>query len=155
MLGGRVEGGTAFNAVPDRVSFTAERRFNPEEDIETERRRLFSLIDGLVARGVDCRAQVIQEGWSSGLPADHPVARTLADAAAEVTGARPGFEMCPGLLETRWYGRRGVPALAYGPGDLSVSHCPEEAVDIERVYDCSVIYALATVRLLGNQADPA
>jgi len=37
MMGGRVEGGTGFNAVPAECSFTVDRRINPEEDLETER----------------------------------------------------------------------------------------------------------------------
>src|SRR5262249_7603842 len=40
MLGGRVEGGTNFNVVPDACTFTVERRFNPEEDLEAEKARL-------------------------------------------------------------------------------------------------------------------
>jgi len=33
--------------------------------------------------------------------------------------------MCPGLLETRFYAAYGIPAFAYGPGLLTVSHGPE------------------------------
>jgi acetylornithine deacetylase/succinyl-diaminopimelate desuccinylase-like protein len=40
MLGGRVEAGTNFNVTPDFCSFTIERRFNPEERFEGEKRLL-------------------------------------------------------------------------------------------------------------------
>jgi succinyl-diaminopimelate desuccinylase len=32
LLGGEMSGGHNFNVVPDRVSFTIDRRTNPEED---------------------------------------------------------------------------------------------------------------------------
>lgn len=149
MLGGRVEGGTNFNAVPESCSFTVERRFNPEEDLETEKARLFALLDEARRRGIVMEVEVLQEGHSSGLSEDHPVARALAVSVEAVLGERPGFAMCPGLLETRWYARKGIPAFAYGPGLLEVSHGPHEAVEVERVFRNTLCYALTAVRLLS------
>jgi len=68
----------------------------------------------------------------------------------QVTGDAPVFEMCPGLLETRFYAERGVPALAYGPGILAVSHGPKEFVKIGRMIECAKIYALAAVRMVAG-----
>ena len=76
------------------------------------------------------------------------MALALAETVEAVTGKRPAFEMCPGLLETRWYARKGIPAFAYGPGFLEVAHGPNEVVEIERVYQHTLIYALLAARLL-------
>ena len=38
----------------------------------------------------------------------------------------------PGVLETRWYAQLGVPAFAYGPGALEVSHGPDEYVEVRK-----------------------
>jgi acetylornithine deacetylase/succinyl-diaminopimelate desuccinylase family protein len=149
MLGGRVEGGTNFNVVPDACTFTVERRFNPEEDLQTEKACLFALFEKLRQQGVPLEIDVLQEGPSCGIAADHPVARALAETAEAVTGKRPAFEMCPGLLETRWYARKGIPAFAYGPGFLEVAHGPNEVVEIERIYQHTLVYALMAARLLG------
>jgi acetylornithine deacetylase/succinyl-diaminopimelate desuccinylase-like protein len=149
MLGGRVEGGANFNVVPEACSFTVERRFNPEEDLETEKTALFALLDQLRARGIALDAEILQEGFSSGVPEDHPVARILADTIEGVVGDRPAFSMCPGILETRWYARKGIPAFAYGPGLLEVSHGPREAIEIERIYQHTLLYALVATRILS------
>jgi acetylornithine deacetylase/succinyl-diaminopimelate desuccinylase family protein len=149
MLGGRVEGGTNFNVVPDTCTFTVERRFNPEEDLEAEKARLFALFEQVRQRGIQLEIDVLQEGPSCGVAEDHPVALALAKTAEAVTGKRPAFEMCPGLLETRWYARKGIPAFAYGPGFLEVAHGPNEVVDIERIYQHTIIYALMAARLLS------
>jgi len=149
MLGGRVEGGTNFNVVPDACSFTVERRFNPEEDLETEKARLLSVLEKLQGEGIPMDVEVLQEANSSGAPDDHPVAQALAEAVQAVIGERPRFTMCPGLLEIRWYARKGIPAFAYGPGLLEVSHGPREAIEIEHVYQHTLIYALSAARLLS------
>ncbi len=148
MLGGEVVGGHQFNVVPERFSFTVERRINPEEDIAAEKALLFETIDRAKPDGVDTQVQVIQEGASSATDAGSPLGRILAAAVKDVTGTEPPFVLCPGLLETRFYAQSGVPAVAYGPGVLSVSHGPEEYVEVRRLVDCAKIYGLAALRML-------
>lgn len=45
--------------------------------------------------------------------------------------------------------KRKVPAYAYGPGLLEVSHGPEEYVRISDVLNCTMVYALSALRLLS------
>jgi acetylornithine deacetylase/succinyl-diaminopimelate desuccinylase-like protein len=149
MLGGRVEGGTNFNVVPERCSFTLERRFNPEEDFDTEKARLTAVLDRMRERGIDLEVEMLQECRSSGVSPDQPAAVALAETIESVTGRRPEFELCPGSLEIRWYAQQGIPAFAYGPGLLEVAHGPEEWVEIEQVYRHTLIYALYAARMLG------
>ena len=150
MLGGRTEGGTNFNAVPDECWFTVDRRLNPEEDFEVEKQRLFDVIDR--ARGpATIEVEVIQEGRSSGSDENGPLGRALAESIVDVTGRAARFELCPGLLEIRFYAERGVPAFAYGPGLLTVSHGPDEFVPIDRVVECAQVYALTALRALGTR----
>ncbi len=148
MLGGVVQGGANFNVVPEHCSFTLDRRFNPEEQFETEKARLLAVLDACKREGVELEVEVLQEGHASGVDEQHPVAQVLAETIESVTGTRPAFEMCPGLLETRWYAKQGIPAFAYGPGLLECAHGPEERIEIERIYQHTVIYALAAARLL-------
>ena len=72
-----------------------------------------------------------------------------------MSGEPARFEMCPGLLETRFYAARGIPAYAYGPGLLSVAHGPNEYVDLRRVSDCALIYALLAEQMLGGRVPAA
>jgi acetylornithine deacetylase/succinyl-diaminopimelate desuccinylase-like protein len=152
MLGGECRGGSNFNVVPRECSFTVDRRTNPEEDLEAEKSRILDLLARLRREGVEHDVEVIQEGSASGTPEDHPLARLLAQTVARVTGELPAFEMCPGLLETRFYAARGIPAFAYGPGLLSVSHGPEEFVPLANIRDCAAVYALVAAELLTPRA---
>jgi len=149
MLGGLCRGGSGFNLVPEEFSFTLDRRINPEEDLAEEKARLFDLLESLRRKGLDLEIETLQEGSSSGVSEDNPLARALARNVEAVTGRRPAFEMCPGLLEIRFYLDRGVPALAYGPGLLESAHGPEEFVAVREIQDCAAIYALTALDLLA------
>jgi acetylornithine deacetylase/succinyl-diaminopimelate desuccinylase-like protein len=65
-------------------------------------------------------------------------------------GAAPVFSICPGVCEVRFFNRQGIPAYAYGPGTLSVSHGPREYVEVARLAECAAIYTLVAARLLGR-----
>lgn len=149
MMGGEVQGGQNFNLVPASFSFTVDRRMNPEEDFNEERRRLLEVFESARTRGVDLDIECIQEARPAGVSSDHPAARALADSIEEAEGRRPRLELCPGILEIRFYAERGVPAFAYGPGLLSVAHGPNEFVKRRALEDCAVVYALAALRLLA------
>jgi succinyl-diaminopimelate desuccinylase len=150
MMGGECRGGSNFNVVPESCSFTVDRRINPEEDAATEKGRLLDIFDRLRRDGIDHTVEILQEGASSGVPEEHPLARTLAQAIESVAGKPPAFEMCPGLLETRFYAQRGIPALAYGPGILAVSHGPNEFVPVQNIRDCAAVYALVAQAMLAG-----
>jgi succinyl-diaminopimelate desuccinylase len=149
LVGGRVDAGSNFNVVPSRCSFTIDRRLNPGEDFDAEKCRLFDEIDRARAEGAEIDVRILQEGRSASTSSDTPLARSLAASIAEITGEPPTFEMCPGLLEIRFYADRGVPALAYGPGILAVSHGPQEFVRVSRMVECAKVYALTALRVLG------
>ena len=150
MLGGTCRCGTNFNIVPGDCTFSIERRINPEENLDKEKQRLSHLFERLRGQGTDVTATVLQEGESAGISPDHFLAKALTQSIRETYGKRPGFYMCPGLLEIRYYIRHGIPAYAYGPGELSCAHGPNEFINVERMYRCAGVYALTALRLLAR-----
>lgn len=151
LLGGLSEGGSNFNVVPAECSFTIDRRINPEENLAVEKKRLLQILDRQRRAGIQLETEIFQEGPSASLAETHPLARALGEAVRAIKGRAPSFEMCPGLLETRYYAARGIPALAYGPGLLSASHGPNEFVAVREIESCAAVYALTAARLLGKQ----
>jgi succinyl-diaminopimelate desuccinylase len=149
LVGGRVEAGTNFNVVPDRCVFTVDRRMNPEEDLAAERAALLAVFDGARRDGIRLDIEIFQEGQPSGTPADAPLGQALATHVRAVTGKPVRFEMCPGLLEIRFYAAQGMPAYAYGPGLLAVSHGPKEFVHVDRLVECARIYARTAATVLA------
>jgi succinyl-diaminopimelate desuccinylase len=149
MLGGESGGGTNFNVVPEECWFTIDRRFNPEEDLATEKAKLLSILERCMQDGIPLEWEIFQQGSSSTCDEDGPLGQTLSKYVHAVTGEAPRFEMCPGLLETRFYAAQGIPAFGYGPGLLSVAHGPNEYVDLRRIVETAAIYALTAIEMLG------
>ena len=136
-------GGANFNVVPGSAWFTVDRRFNPEEDLDEEVARLTDTIAEAAARAeAEVMIDVLQRASSASTDETHPAAVVLARCIAQVEGASPRFEMCPGVLETRWYAELGIPAFAYGAGRLDVSHGPDEFIDELAMRRCAAVYAL-------------
>jgi acetylornithine deacetylase/succinyl-diaminopimelate desuccinylase family protein len=150
MLGGVCRCGTNFNVVPGECSFSVERRINPEENIDQEKRRLMNLIRSFRKKGVSISARVLQEGEAAGCPVDSVLAQSLVSSIRAVSGKRPQFLMCPGLLEIRYYMKNGIPAYAYGPGSIQRAHHPVEFVSVKRMAECTTIYALTAAEALAS-----
>jgi succinyl-diaminopimelate desuccinylase len=152
LLGGQSGGGTNFNVVPDQCWFTIDRRINPEENLLKEKARLVAVLEQCQRDGIPLDWEILQEADSAASREDDALAQALTRNVRAVTGEPPRLEMCPGLLESRFYAARGIPAFAYGPGLLSVAHGPNEYVDLRRVIDSAAIYALTAMEILGADA---
>ena len=150
MLGGQSGGGANFNVVPEQCWFTVDRRINPEENLDQERAELLGVLERCQKEGIPLEWDVLQEGRSAACDDDELAARALSRSVQSVTGQAPRVEMCPGLLETRFYAAQGIPAYGYGPGLLSVAHGPCEYVDLRKMIESAAIYALTAMDLLKH-----
>jgi acetylornithine deacetylase/succinyl-diaminopimelate desuccinylase-like protein len=133
IVGGTSGSGANFNVVPGEAWFSVDRRFNPDEDLDAEIERIAERV------GPDAQVEVLQRAPSAST--DPALARPLARLITEIEGAAPVIELCPGVLETRWYAQLGIPAFAYGAGRLDVSHGPDEYIDEAAMRRCAAVYA--------------
>ena len=143
VVGGSTGSGANFNVVPGAAWFSVDRRLNPEERLDEELARLTDTIARAATdAGADAHVELLQKAPSAGTAASHPTALTLARCVEQVEGFAPPFELCPGTLEIRWYARLGIPAFAYGPGRLDLSHGPGELIEEAAMRRCAAVYAL-------------
>ena len=147
MMGGEVSGGANFNVVPESVTFSVDRRINPEEDFDTEKKRL---LEAIHSTDGDIDVDLFQEAHPASVTESDPAAAVLGEVIAEVRGGPAPFELCPGILEIRFYAERGIPAFAYGPGLLSVAHGPTELIKRRDLENVATVYALTAARLLSK-----
>ncbi len=121
LIGGEVQAGSNFNVVPGRCVFTVDRRMNPEEDFEAERRALLAVFEE-ARRGRAVTSEVFAEAGtcpvrrrrrrsrrrsprtSAPSPARRPVSRCARDfsrsGSTPSTGCRP-TRMVPGCSRSR------------------------------------------------------
>jgi len=149
LLGGSSASGVDSNVVPETAWFSIERRINPEEKLAQVREELERIFDEHRANGFGIDVEVFQEGEASVSSVDTPLGRALAEAVRRQTNAPARFELCPGVLETRFFSGPDVPGYGYGPGLLELSHGPEEHVALDALFDCTSIYAIAAAQVLG------
>ncbi|MEL7207340.1 MAG: ArgE/DapE family deacylase [Actinomycetota bacterium] len=148
LIGGTAGGGTNFNIVPDRFTFTIDRRPNPDEDHPRACADLLARLDAL-ADHHPLTYRILQDVDPALTAPDHRLITTVVDGVEEIGGRHASPSMCPGCLETRVYGRAGIPAVAYGPGPMAVMHAPDEHVPIANLVEACTVYAAVLARYLG------
>lgn len=147
LIGGTSGSGVNFNVVPNTAYFTIDRRINLEEKLADAKLELLEIFEHHRKSGKKLEIEMLQEGAPSSASRFSPVARALNQSILEITGHASKFELCPGVLEIRFFNDHGIPAYAYGPGLLEVSHCQDEYVELSKVLDCVRIYALTCLSL--------
>ncbi len=150
MLGGICRCGTNFNVVPGTCTFTIERRINPEENFANEKKRLMDVLARFRKRGMKVSVEILQEGESGGVSSSGDLADALGWSVRRTMNRPLRFNMCPGLLEIRYYLQNGIPAYAYGPGSIRRAHHPQEYVEVDRVLQCTTVYTLTALRMLST-----
>lgn len=152
---GTVRAGDWASTVPDLL--VAEGRLGVAlgEDPDAARRAF----EDAVARAADTdpwlRDHPPRVTWPGGqfasgrLPAGHPLAREVAEAAEAVGAGRPAVAAAPYGSDLRLYAAAGIPTLQYGPGDVRLAHSPRESVPLDEVVAVARALAVLAVRRLG------
>jgi acetylornithine deacetylase len=90
---------------------------------------------------------------SARVPSDHPLPRSLADAAEVILGRRPAFLGEPYGADMRLLVNEGrTPTVIFGPGHVAVAHSADEFVPVDDVLACARTLAAWVVRELGARA---
>jgi acetylornithine deacetylase/succinyl-diaminopimelate desuccinylase family protein len=153
LIGGTCGGGVNFNVVPEEMAFSIDRRFHPRESADQVDKELEAVFRRFRRQGWQMEVERLQCGDASLTPATGALPQALAESIRSVTGKEPVYALCPGILETRFFLQHGVPGLAYGPGELEVSHGPNERVSLARVLEVARVYARTAWRMLGPKHD--
>jgi len=143
LIGGTSGSGSSFNLVPNVAYFTVDCRLGLGQSLKVFKGNILKIIRDKRKKEWPVEIKILQEGNSSWTDPDMVLGRALARAVRQVKGRPARYEICPGLLEIRFFNVRGIPAYACGPGVLAVSHGPHEYVNIRDILDATAIYVLA------------
>lgn len=140
-MGGEVRGSVKTNVVPGYFAFTLDRRLIPEENVDEVKKEVDDFVKR-AAKGLDYRVEVkvINESEAAVVPPEHPLVKALETAVAKVRGKTPRKTICIGGLDARFFVRRGIPTVTYGPGPENTAHAPDEFVEIAQVIDVARSY---------------
>ena len=81
---------------------------------------------------------------------DHEGCKTLASAWRQATNRDAVFSGFKTVCDATLFGKAGIPAIIFGPGDLSTGvHGPDERIDIEDLVQGCKTYATMVVDWCG------
>ena len=80
---------------------------------------------------------------------DHELVRLIRETTERIAGVRPEVIGIGGITVAKQLNERGIPAVAWGPGDSHLAHMADESVSIDEIM--KFVHALAeiAVKLLG------
>lgn len=138
--------------VPDSCRIVIDRRFLLEEDIQTVKGEVLSILERL--KQDRPRFDYVVKDLMEVLPLmterDAPVAEAIAAGIREVLGKEPDYVVSPGTYDQKHIARIGHlhDCVAYGPGILDLAHTPDEWVGIADMVESAKVMAMSLDRLL-------
>jgi succinyl-diaminopimelate desuccinylase len=138
--------------VPDSCRIVIDRRFLLEENIQTVKGEVLSILERL--KKDRPRFDYVVKDLMEVLPLmterDAPVAAAIAAGIREVLGKEPDYVVSPGTYDQKHIARIGHlhDCVAYGPGILDLAHTPDEWVGIADMVESAKVMAMSLDSLL-------
>jgi succinyl-diaminopimelate desuccinylase len=150
------QGGLPSPCVPDSCRMVIDRRLIIEEDINSVKDEVRTLLDQLAKdrAGFTYSIRDILEVRPTMADRNGPVARSTAAAIRRVMGREAQFICSPGTYDQKHIDRVGKlrDCIAYGPGMLELAHQPDEYVSIDDMVASAKVMALTAWSLLAQSA---
>lgn len=140
-----IEGGAGMSTYPERCLLRLERRTIPGERVTDVVAEVEAACARVRARRPTFAAELALGVTQSpsDVPVDAPIVGAL-DAALRGRGESPRVEGMSAWTDAAILNDAGIPAICFGPGDISLAHAAEEYVIIEEIERATaVLTALA------------
>jgi acetylornithine deacetylase/succinyl-diaminopimelate desuccinylase-like protein len=145
-------GGQISSSVPDECEVRFDIRLNPGLTPETLQLAFDETFARLQADDPQLRVE-----WSLRQPGalaqqidrDDPLLGSMVAAVRSVRQAEPRLAGFPGGCSAGILLARGIPAVVFGPGNLSQAHSADEWIDVEQIDVAARVYATAALGYLG------
>lgn len=138
----RISGGVGMSTYPERCDLAVERRTLPGETAEQALREVIEACERVRARRpeFDARVRLNTAQSPSDVPPDAPIVGRLREALrAEQMPVK--IEGLSAWTDAALLNEAGIPAVCFGPGDISLAHAAEEFVPVEEIEQASRVLA--------------
>ncbi|MEZ4522043.1 MAG: M20 family metallopeptidase [Thermomicrobiales bacterium] len=148
-----IAGGHTVNVIPDRCTFSVDRRMLPGETGEQVLAELEGAVSPVRERyeGAKIEVSVRPGSWDPyTISPDEPVAVAAVEAAREVLGHDPVVGYKAACTDaSHLVTRAGIPTVLFGPGNQQLSHKPDERIAVEALVNGTAVYVEMMRSLLG------
>lgn len=133
-----ISGGSGMSTYPDRCDLSVERRTIPGESAAQVLSELEELADRvrLIDPRFDATLRVPLSQSPSDVPVSAPVVQALSNALT-ACGVPVVVEGMSAWTDAALLNDAGIPAICFGPGDISLAHAAEEFVVRQEIEDAT------------------
>jgi acetylornithine deacetylase len=138
----RIEGGIGMSTYPDRCVVKLERRTLPGEtdaDVAAEVERACAAVRARRATFVATVRLLMSQGPSD-VAVDAPVVREL-EGALHDCGEAVRVSGMSAWTDAALLNAAGIPAVCFGPGDISLAHAAEEYIPLDEIDRATAVLA--------------
>lgn len=149
-----IDGGTGWSTYADHCRLRIERRTVPGEDTAGALAEVESLLATLRATRpeIDARCTLVCAQPPLDLATDAPLVQTVAHAARHA-GLPDTIDGLSCWTDAALFAAAGIPALCFGPGDITRAHAATEWVEVSQIEQATAV--LETVcATWGTEAPP-
>ncbi|MGE5702294.1 MAG: peptidase [Clostridia bacterium] len=153
---GVIEGGKWPSSVADLVKLEGRMGVAPGEEMEDAKREMEAALAELAKADPWFADHPVELEWfgarwvPGAVEEDHPLMQILLETFETVKGEKPVIEASPwgtdGGLLTKL---ADTPAIVFGPGVTAVAHYPNEYIELDAIFECAAVYALALLEWCG------
>ena len=146
-----ISGGTGWSTYPDRCVVEVERRTVPGESPGDAVQEMRDAVARVVATAKDVRADVrhVFSQGPSDVAVDAPIVRAL-ESATRSAGEPAPIEGLSCWTDAALLNAAGIPAICYGPGDISIAHSATEWVIEEELTRATMVLERLALDWCGN-----
>jgi acetylornithine deacetylase len=129
-----IEGGIGMSTYPDRCVLRLERRTLPgdrDDDIVAEVERCCARVRAR-RPSFDASVRLLMSQGPSDVPVDAPIVRAL-DTALRANGEPVRVSGMSAWTDAALLNAAGIPAVCFGPGDISLAHAAEEYIPLAEI----------------------
>ncbi|MDQ1371473.1 MAG: hypothetical protein QG582_387 [Candidatus Thermoplasmatota archaeon] len=154
---GVISGGQQPSSVADHCVVKIDRRWTPEEDLQTVFKEIYDLFDALKKSDPTFKAELKRDTTGmktmthvpNFVPSDHRLVRSLSDSAARVLGGQPKVTSFWGWTDAALMTHFGkMPTVVFGPGGKG-AHSRVEYVLTGDLEKCLLVYAGTAMDICG------
>ncbi|HEV7836904.1 MAG TPA: ArgE/DapE family deacylase [Gemmatimonadaceae bacterium] len=130
----KIHGGVGMSTYPEQCDLAIERRTLPGESTERALLEITDACERVKARrpGFDARVTLSTAQLPSEVPPEAPIVGRLR-GALERENMQVRIEGFSAWTDAALFNEAGIPAICFGPGDISLAHAAEEFVPIDEI----------------------
>ncbi len=145
--------GLPVPCVPDRCRIVIDRRYLAEESLEEVRAEFIEMLERAAEKrpGLEFEVRDLLSVQPTLTDRQAPVVQSVSRAVRRILGTDPEYVVSPGTYDQKHIDRIGriKNCIAYGPGNLSLAHQPDEWIGIEDMVDSAKVMGLALADILS------